>query len=300
MAKLKQDPISAGDIGRFFSTETDFVFELSVLRLLRSKGFQCFHGATYHDPATDKSREFDIRALFSFQNRFVRLAVECKNLSRHIPLVVACVPRLANESWFCVMQAKRILGLGSGVLSTAPIASPSTAVAVSASALYPTGGSTGKQTYQIGLLDNGEFQKTDTAAFDKWAQAIASAHELVTSSAYLRVEGFEECWAVTFPILVVPDGTLWTVDYDFDGNRMSEPCQVDRCSRFIATRYDDGAGTHQVSYHISHLEFMTLTGLVQFADLLLNDIELEEPSGGLLFPFPEIRQTLRIIKRELS
>jgi len=62
MAKLKHAPIVAADLVEFLDSQSDFAFEIRVLNSLIALGFECEHGGTYDDPATNKPREFDIRA----------------------------------------------------------------------------------------------------------------------------------------------------------------------------------------------------------------------------------------------
>ena len=67
--------------------------------------------------------------------------------------------------------------------------------------------------------------------------------------------------SLVLPILVVPDGALWKVDYCEDGARDSDPVQVDRCSFFIGRDYEAGDRVRGSNLTISHLEFVTLSGL---------------------------------------
>jgi hypothetical protein len=62
-----------------------------------------------------------------------------------------------------------------------------------------------------------------------------------------------------FPVLVVPNGRLWKTEYDTAGNRTRDPERVDRCSYFVNL-------TYSVDFTISHLEFLTLDGLLAFVD----------------------------------
>lgn len=54
MAKLKKDPITEQDLTDFVSADSDFGFEMRVLKRLRADGFDCSHSGTYRDPVTDK------------------------------------------------------------------------------------------------------------------------------------------------------------------------------------------------------------------------------------------------------
>lgn len=71
------------------------------------------------------------------------------------------------------------------------------------------------------------------------------------------------------PIVVVPDGRLWTVHYGEDGQRAGPIGQPDRVSIFVGRHYSKGfLGS---SINISHIEIMTETGLSAFVDEHLAD-----------------------------
>jgi hypothetical protein len=99
MAKLKTDPITQADLAAFAANDSDFAFELRVLRQLRGLGFQCEHSGTYEDPVTGKFRQFDIRANKNFGNVQLAMAVECKNIRPYHPLLVSAVPRTEAEAF---------------------------------------------------------------------------------------------------------------------------------------------------------------------------------------------------------
>src|SRR5437899_2290398 len=103
MAKLKQDAITNVDLLEFLTGYSDFSFEIQVLNTLIAGGFACDHGGTYDDPATKKPRQFDIRATKTFGKRFLRLAAECKNLRPNFPLLLTCLPRRDEESFYEVV-----------------------------------------------------------------------------------------------------------------------------------------------------------------------------------------------------
>ena len=67
--------------------------------------------------------------------------------------------------------------------------------------------------------------------------------------------------ALSFPIVVVPDGRLWVAQFDADGMRMAEPVMTDRCSYFVGRSYSHRSVFTADAVTLSHLEFVTLTGL---------------------------------------
>jgi hypothetical protein len=105
MAKLKSDPIGQADLLAYLASQSDFSFELQVLKALRDTGLACEHGGTYDDPTTNKPRQFDIRATKNIGRRFLRLAVECKNLRTNYPLLAFCVPRRTEEAYHEIIRS---------------------------------------------------------------------------------------------------------------------------------------------------------------------------------------------------
>ena len=93
MAKLKNEPIVKSDMLEYLTSYSDFSFELTVLKMLRELELECEHGGHYEDPVTNKSREFDIRAIKTIEQYRVRLAIECKNIRENFPILISCVPR---------------------------------------------------------------------------------------------------------------------------------------------------------------------------------------------------------------
>lgn len=69
--------------------ESSFSFEMKILNHLREATFSCIHAGVYLDPYQKVNREFDIRAFKDLDEcRHLRLAVECKNISPELPLVI--------------------------------------------------------------------------------------------------------------------------------------------------------------------------------------------------------------------
>ena len=52
MAKLKPDPIGQDDLIDYLNNQSDFAFEIQVLKALFEAGFSCEHGGTYTDRAS--------------------------------------------------------------------------------------------------------------------------------------------------------------------------------------------------------------------------------------------------------
>jgi hypothetical protein len=86
--------------------------------------------------------------------------------------------------------------------------------------------------------------------------------------------------SLIMPILVVPDDTLWAVNYAADGARTRVPAKVDRCSFFVGRDYSAGDRMRSTKLTISHLELVTVTGLERLTKNIL-------VQGNDWFPAPE-------------
>jgi hypothetical protein len=249
MAKLKADPITATDLKNFVDSDSDFAFEMKVLAQLRSLEFDCEHAGSYQDPVSDKIRQFDIRAEKKMGEFLLALAVECKNLRPNYPLLLSAAPRTATESFHHVLKYQ----IGSSVSTASVVNVPSP------DSFYKRGGMLGKKTDQVGVDMAGAFVSDDSAAFDKLNQAVNSSKDLVqrlvlkTTPPYIRV---------ILPVLVVPTGRLWQVDYADDGQILTAPRDVDTATLFLNHSWTVGRGPHNpISYCLSHIELVTLGAL---------------------------------------
>lgn len=265
MAKLKTDFIQEQDLKEFLESYSDFSFELSVLKMLREKGLECEHGGVYEDPVTGKSREFDIRALKTIGKYRVRLAIECKNIRDNFPVLISCIPRHEDESYHQIAFVSEPRYEGHfGV----PRIYESRAKVISIRgnhSLYKPGAFVGKSTVQVGRALDGSVVAHDNELFDKWSQCLSSTHDLVTRTYW---DGDEDkdahFFSSIFPVVVIPNGRLWVVEYDSDGNRLSDPYQTARCSCFVDKSYEMGTKMAGSSISISHVEIMTYDGLKDF------------------------------------
>ncbi|MCB1099885.1 MAG: hypothetical protein KDN22_30235 [Verrucomicrobiae bacterium] len=261
--------IDKDDIASWLDSQSDFALEMKVFSLTTSLGFEAEHGGTYSDPVTDRPRQFDIRSVGRNENRSIKLAIECKSLSTEFPLVIQRVPRTEKESFHDVMYAYEPdsgpMGMpnvfdNSKILRT-PTGSP----------LYPIAQPVGKSSNQIGKKNDKLFAN-DKEVYDKWAQAISSAHDLVDDSVYERERlGFSDSFSVIFPVLIVPDDCLWCVDYDKEGKRLAEPKVTNETSFYISKEYWKKGQMH-AAYTASHLHIMTFSGYKHFTGKIASNI----------------------------
>lgn len=280
MAKLKTDPIGQADLIEFLESSSDFSFELQVLNTLVEMGFSCEHGGSYTDRSTKKIRAFDIRATQAFDLRFLRLAVECKNIRPNNPLLVSCVPRRNEEAFHEIILSVNpdecLLEKPPEMHCRAMLARSKNIRLVGEHTAYPSGAPVGKSCTQIGRSTNGELSTSDSDVYDKWAQALSSADDLTLLACS---DGDDRtgnvALSLVFPLLVVPNERLWVTHYDACGKRIRDPEPADRCSYYVhSSHYHPDAFTAD-EVTLSHLEFLTIDGLRAFVTELSDADKLD-------------------------
>jgi hypothetical protein len=250
MAKLQPAPINAKDLEEFVAVSSDFAFEMKVLALFQGAGFQCRHAGTYRDPVTDKLRQFDMRAFLENAEYTLAMAVECKNLRPNNPLLLSALPRTKDEAFHDILHCYRT--------PTSLVAFEIQPICGSTSA-YKPGEMVGKKTDQVGRDTNRDFISNDEATFDKIGQAINSCQGLI---AELSQKVGPPPKRVIAPVLVVPSGSLWEVDYHPTGGIAAPPHQVGRGTLFLDNTWESRSPYgHEMSYRLSHLEIATLDAL---------------------------------------
>ena len=258
MPKPSTDTIDAAHIRQILAANSDFVFEISVLKALRKLALTCRHGGTYEDPVTGKTRQFDIQAEAGRIDRSdplvrFRFAVECKNIGRNFPLVVHRLPRDASEAYLDVVVATRpspgMLLDYSKRLTLANDGSP-----------YAVADRVGKAFDQIGRTAGGDVFSSDQDVFEKMTQALNSSKHLLEQSHYAATPTEPVLFSIVVPVLVVPSGSLWVVDYDDDGNVIDGPTVQLVASTFVGKEWLVG-GKLGRSFTLSHIEIVTFDAL---------------------------------------
>lgn len=257
-------PITAKDLENYLQTRSDFELELFVYRTLREGGFVPIHGGTYIDPATNKPRQFDIRAhseLYQGHAKFpvcrLALAIECKSLSTDAPLLVSRVPRPVEDAYHQLMHSWQRQNMRDASAQVLSLQGPR--------GIYRPDDMVGKRTAQVRRDGSGAFKDDDRDPYEKWSQALASVADLVQSSAISATTTQHEL-SLTLPVLVVADGTLWVADYSEDGTRRGVPYPADAVELLVDRDYpwEVAALPGPQSYRISHLHIYTRAGLVAF------------------------------------
>jgi hypothetical protein len=254
--------IQAEDITEYLDSRDDFDLELFAYRALKEHGWFATHGGTYVDPLLGKPRQYDIRARQEFSlKRHLALAVECKSLSAEFPLVVSRVPREPTESHHDVLVRQ------SGSVPFFIDRSDLTRLS-----LYGAGELVAKAATQIRWSDNGKkLTASDADTYDKWSQALASAAEFLKVAMQLPTDAL----VFVMPLLLVSDGSLWTVDYTEDGVRGC-PAPADEALLFVDRQQTVPAWYGPTPYNMTHLHICTRKGFVR---LLKN---LSQPTGLML------------------
>lgn len=272
MANLSDDPIAETDIEEYLNGYSDFSFEIQVLNKFLKLGFTCEHGGVYDDPVTDKSREFDIRALYTKGAMRLRLSIECKNLRNNFPLVLHCLERKRSESYnevICTFDPEK-LSENSGVVIPAQREFSRVVRLKTSNTLYSPRDYVAKSADQVGRKQQDKsITSTDSGVFDKISQSINSAYDFVSEAQYLEIrEG--SYFSLIFPVLVIPDDTLWQTKHDNQGVRQGKPELIRRSSYFIGKEWRTG-GINAITYSISHLEIVTFSEIENFVSNYLLD-----------------------------
>jgi hypothetical protein len=137
--------------------------------------------------------------------------------------------------------------------------------------LYRQGYPVGKSSDQVGM-SNKALIGNDADFFVKWSQALSSAHDLTYLSCSDGAERTRRiALSLVFPVVVVPDDRLWIARFDADGERIGNPTRADRCSYYVNSRFVHLAPYSTDEVTLSHVEFLTVTGLSSFIDELCAD-----------------------------
>ncbi len=284
MAKISETPIGVADIREFLATQDDFALELAIYHQAKLLGLEATHGGNYEDPVTKKPRQYDLRVFRAHGDNRIDLAIECKSLSPSFPLLISRIRRIRDESYHQVIWSHEDDDAGGRLRVPRLDANARTASLRNGDSLYPAGEFVGKATTQIGRNAKGQFLSGDGQVFDKWSQALASAADLVFD-AVKHYEDSENGVCSTFicPVLVVPDGTLWVVDYEDDGAVRGDPVQTNETTVFVGREYWELVS--HPGYAISHLHFCTQSGIVALLGRVADDPALWEkvfPVGPIL------------------
>lgn len=220
---------------------------MRCLNALVTASFECQHAGTYRDPVTEKVRQFDIRGTFVDEALSLHVAVECKNLRPSRPLLVHAVQRHRTEAFHNLIVRPDV---PNAAVRTTPIKAPQS--------LYRHGDFVGKKTDHVALKGDGSFMSSDSEVFDKISQSINSSVAVIADT-YSTIPAHH--LAAVLPVLVVPDGSLWQVDYDENGAIQTQARQVTMSTLFLGVTWTIAHIRSGGPFTLSHLEIISLGAL---------------------------------------
>lgn len=267
----------------YIERESNFSFELrcrQVLENLRPPitrepvfGWETkmpSHGGHYKDPVTGKFREFDFRLVRRHRDRRTALyfAIECKNIFGALLGVGTLASSYEAHHW-ALKYGHSTDHIGSTLRPTiAQECCPSTIYRIEEpvmreiACLHPDTEIGDQRRFRA------EERKQTQEVHGRYGQAIHSAYEFTfaASEAHRRTGiGDHLDRAIILPIVVVPDGKLWTVTYN-DEYESGQPQSVDHFSHWLDHRVLDASGGH--IYTLSRVDFVTLGHLDEFIGLV--------------------------------
>jgi len=257
--------ITTADIKRVIESEDDFGHEMRVGGVLDHLACEAMkdvfngtdleppeHGGTYTDAITSKPRQFDYRC------RIVRrpptqpgtcalLAIECKNLHESSPLVVCGCLRTAGEAYYHFIES-HLDDSGRSMCATKR---------VEGGQFYEAGKFVGKSLVRV-RERNGKLETdSNSDIYDRWAQALASSVELAEGARSFANEMYQHWASLVLPVVVVPDGSLWSVAYNAKGTIDVNPTMVGECEFFVGRKLELGP----LPFSLTHIHFVTVSGL---------------------------------------
>lgn len=286
MPRLNTTPITQRDIKDYLSDAgDDFRLELEVYNTCKKFNFQVSHGGTYQDPVTKKTRQYDLRASrMREHDRFqMQLAIECKCLKTYFPLLVYQIPKAENEDYHEIVFSYKPLDTSAHIMPTAK-----NIRFTGRYSHYRNIEFIGKSTVQVGRTEQKkELTGDDSEVFDKWSQALSSAEDLISESANFS-DKYNARWFFTgiVPMLIVPDDTLWTVNFSEAGAQMGVPKEADETLIYVGKEYWRPGG---ISYIISYLHVYTLQAFKNFAGSFPSEDNPNPEIWDEFFPYDKIR-----------
>lgn len=250
----------------------DFGHEMRLREIIQSvPDAESTHGGTYLDLVTGKPRQYDFRCILRRDDRALQFAVEGKNLFTYSPVVVCGTMRSTEDAFHEIIESR--FGLFTEVN---PITKSVDSITdgwdcltrrVTDSMVYPYGAFTGKSVMRLKPAKDGAGKKADyttapdTDVYERWNQALSSSYDLCKSATeYAHGFSRRHYFTATVPVVVVPDDSLWTLNYDKAGVVCSEPSRTDHCPFFVDRRLKvTGWGADQ-GFSLSHIHFCTLSG----------------------------------------
>jgi hypothetical protein len=264
--------ITSNEIKEIITTEDDFGHEMRVGRVLRGHlGSRILQGGTYTDPVSGKARQFDFRWWDQTGEFGLSLGVECKNVSPDSPVVISGRNRSESEAFHELVESRkggRFRTNRGDVYLDVSAARVIRRITGNNSFYFPEA-FVGKSLLQLKKREGRYSRTRDTEIYEKWSQALASALDLVHAAGHTAaLDTNQHVFTVVLPVVVLPDDSLWKIEYDVNGRVIQDPQPVNEVEFFVGHKASPPveAGDSSNPYFFSHLHFVTLAG---FATLLL-------------------------------
>ena len=264
--------ITSNDIKEVIVTEDDFGHEMRVGRVLRGYlGSQTLQGGTYTDSVSGKARQFDFRWRYESAEFGLSLSIECKNVNRDSPVVISGRKRNESEAFHELVESRkggRFRTNGGDIFLDVSAARVIRRITGNDSVYFPEA-FVGKSLLQLKRKEGRYSRTRDTEIYEKWSQALASGVDLVEAAGRnAAVATHQHVFTVVLPAVVLPDDSLWKIEYDVNGKMIQDPQPANEVEFFVGHKASPPVepGDSSNPYAFSHLHFVTLAG---FAALLL-------------------------------
>lgn len=245
---ISEDEQIEKDIQEYLENSSDFDLELRCLNTFKDSGYKCSHAGSYEDPVTNKTREYDLRCsrVLDYKHDIFFMA-ECKAIKD--PLIISLVKSNKEERTFNYL------------FRTNPRPTPKPY-----NNFYDE--YIGKSSTQINVKIQSQQRRgqeptinrsvtyNDTEIFEKWTQALSSAHSIISTQ--MTIAGNSCCCFL--PIVIIPDNKLWGVIYN-EEKGSKEIKKLDKCDYYVRKIYP----THKKNpFIINCIQFVTESNLSTF------------------------------------
>jgi hypothetical protein len=300
MKSIKKNKIpDSVDILNYIKEKDDFNFEINVLKLGTDNGFLCKHAGSYIDPLSKKIRQFDLQFEMHFGSFHIFLPIECKNLNPEYPIVISQTPRELNESYHEIIVSKNLYQAGSKKSVNEFIEdddrfNKSFPVKISTNnKIYPKKANVGKSIMQISVDVDGKANSKNEEIYDKWIQVFGQARSVLNQAAEIYNKNTNDFnFSAIFPILVIPNNCLWTINYDLNGNILNKPKLEDYSELYFGLE-SSFTDIYEDFFTFSHLKICTFKAFEKYLQKIIG----KKHFFNNIFPNQEID---RIVKKSYS
>jgi len=262
--------ITPKDITEVIGTEDDFGHEMRVGRVMRGQlGSQTSQGGTYVDSVSGKTRQFDFRWSYRSGHLGLKIAAECKNVNPDSPVVISGRKRTVSEAFHDLVESRKggHFRMNKKEIFLDVSAARTVRRVTGNDSIYFPEAFVGKSLLQLKKKDGKLSRTRDTELYEKWSQALASSVDLVdTAGRDAAASTDQHVFTFILPVVVLPDETLWKIEYDINGKITEGPEPATEIEFFVAHKASPPVelGDSNIPYVFSHLHFVTLTAFGKF------------------------------------